>query len=41
MGDAFTPEAEAAWGEVYATLAAAMQGGAGQGEQAEALAFAR
>lgn len=28
LGDAFTPEVEAAWGEVYATLAAAMQGGA-------------
>ena len=28
LGDAFTPEVEAAWAEVYATLAAAMQGGA-------------
>ena len=28
LGDAFTPEVEAAWAEVYATLAAAMQSGA-------------
>lgn len=28
LGDAFTPKVEAAWAEVYATLAAAMQGAA-------------
>ena len=28
LGEAFTPEVEAAWAEVYATLADAMQGGA-------------
>jgi hemoglobin-like flavoprotein len=27
LGGAFTPAVEAAWGEVYATLAAAMRGG--------------
>ena len=28
LGDAFTPDVEAAWGNVYATLASAMQSGA-------------
>jgi hemoglobin-like flavoprotein len=38
LGDAFTPEVEAAWAEVYATLAAAMQSGAAV--EAGALAYA-
>ena len=40
LGDAFTPEVEAAWAEVYAALAAAMQGGAVPGPQAAAPAYA-
>ena len=40
LGDSFTPEVEAAWAEVYATLAATMQAGATTDAQAEALAYA-
>ena len=29
LGDAFTPDVEAAWSDVYATLASAMQSGSG------------
>ena len=29
LGDAFTPDVEAAWSNVYATLASAMQSGSG------------
>jgi hemoglobin-like flavoprotein len=29
LGEAFTPDVEAAWSNVYATLAAAMQSGSG------------
>lgn len=36
LGDAFTPDVEAAWSDVYATLASEMQSGAGT--QAEAVA---
>lgn len=36
LGEAFTPDVEAAWSEVYASLASAMQSGAGT--QAEAVA---
>jgi hemoglobin-like flavoprotein len=39
LGDAFTPEVEAAWAEVYAALAAAMQGGAVPVPQADAPAY--
>jgi hemoglobin-like flavoprotein len=30
LGDAFTPDVEAAWSNVYATLASAMQSGSGR-----------
>ncbi len=39
LGDAFTPEVETAWGEVYATLAAAMQSGAVPSIKEEAHAY--
>ena len=38
LGDDFTPEVEAAWAEVYSTLASAMQ--AGVALETEALAYA-
>ena len=41
LGDAFTPEVEAAWGQVYVTLAGAMQGGAAAREKEATLAHAR
>ena len=39
LGDAFTPEVEAAWAEVYAALAAAMQDGAVPVQHANAPAY--
>ena len=41
LREEFTPEAEAAWAEVYAALAGAMKGGAAAAARAEAVAFAR
>ena len=40
VGDGFTPEAEAAWAEVYVTLAAAMQAGAAPVAKEEGRAYA-
>jgi len=37
LGEAFTPEVEAAWSNVYATLASAMQSGAGTAVGADAV----
>src|SRR5215207_3167418 len=39
LGDAFTLEVEAAWAEVYATLAAAMRGASAAEPRAGALAY--
>jgi len=41
LRDEFTPEAEAAWGEVYAALSGAMKAGAAAVPRPEVLAFAR
>ena len=41
LREEFTPEAEAAWAEVYAALAGAMKGGALAAPRPEAVAFAR
>ncbi|HJQ30905.1 MAG TPA: globin family protein [Pyrinomonadaceae bacterium] len=37
LGDSFTPEVEAAWAEVYATLAGAMKAGAAMAPEAVAV----
>ena len=41
LGDAFTPDVEAAWAEVYATLAAEMRVGAVTSPQAQAQTYTR
>ena len=41
LGEDFTPEAEAAWAEVYATLAGAMKSAQAAASQPEAVALAR
>ena len=37
LGDAFTPDVEAAWRDVYATLASAMQSGTETADEAVAI----
>jgi len=41
LGDAFTPEVEAAWAEVYAALAGVMKAAQAEAAQAEAFVLAR